>query len=69
MKVRIAMIGPHGERDYVESLLSGGCPVICGNNPKLAKEFHESGAFRIVDMLLKNWLSPHVAVETELVAE
>lgn len=65
---RIVMIGPHGERDYVEKLLDMGCPCICGSALEYAAVFHHDCAKRTATNLRENWLTPHVQVEIEPVA-
>lgn len=62
---RIVMVGPHGERDYVEKILDMGCPCICGNNPEYAATYHQECAERLATDLRDNWLSPHEKVEVE----
>lgn len=65
---RIVMIGPNGERDYVEKLLDQGCPCICGGASEYAGVFHYDCAKRTAENLRENWLTPHVRVEVEPVA-
>ncbi len=67
MRYRIVMIGPHGERDYVEKILDGGLPCVCGPDIEYAGVFLESCARNIEKNIRKNWLTPHVDVELELV--
>jgi len=59
------MIGPRGERDYVEKLLDGGLPCTGGSDKKNARLFDEQTGESTADMIKKNWLPPHVAVELE----
>lgn len=65
---RIVMIGPHGERDYVEKILDGGCPCICGAEKTFAALYHPFKAEMLAKSLRTNWLSPHVGVEVEPVS-
>ncbi len=67
MEYRIVMIGPHGERDYVEKILDGGLPCVGGADIEYAGLFPETCAKNIVKKIRKNWLNPHVAVEVEKV--
>jgi hypothetical protein len=68
MQYRIVKIGPQGQRDYVESIFEDdGCPLICGNEPLLAQAYELCCAKRIAENLKKNWLTPHVSVELELI--
>ena len=68
---RIVMIGPHGERDYVDHIFDGsdgypkGMPCVGGADPEYAGVFHMEDAVRVVADIRKKWLSPHVAVEIE----
>jgi len=59
------MVGPHGERDYVEKILELGFPCICGPFPEDAGIFPETCAKRIAANLRKNWMNPHESVELE----
>ena len=72
---RIVMIGPHGERDYVDHIFDGtdgypkGMPCVGGPDPAYAGVFHKDCAERAAATLRKKWLTPHVAVELELVPQ
>lgn len=66
MNYRIVMIGPHGERDYVEKILEEGLPCTGGDDVEYAGIFPETCAKRIAKNIEKNWLHPHVSVELEL---
>lgn len=71
VRYRIVMIGPHGERDYVEHIFDGtdgspkGMPCVGGSDPAYAGVFHKNCAERTAKALRKKWLPPHVAVELE----
>lgn len=73
MNYRIVMIGPHGERDYVERFFDGsdgypkGMPCVGGADIEYAGVFPETCAKNLQKSLRKNWLTPHVDVELELV--
>jgi hypothetical protein len=62
---RIIMIGPNGQRDYVEKILTGGCPCLCGNNPKFAGLYSDPQKDRIMGNLKDCWLHPHIDVISE----
>jgi hypothetical protein len=68
---RIVMIGPHGERDYVDHIFDGtdgspkGMPCIGGSDPDYAGAFPDTCANNIATNIRRNWLTPHVAVELE----
>lgn len=62
---RIVMIGPRGERDYLEKILDLGCPCTCGPFIEHAAVYPEACAKRIAANLGKHWLNPHVAVELD----
>lgn len=64
---RIVMIGPHGERDYVEKILVMGCPCTCGPFVEHAMVAPKTCVENIARRLRKSWLNPHVAVELEVV--
>lgn len=64
---RIILRGPHCEKDYLEKILSGGVPCICGDDVEYAGVFPEVCAKNIKKNIEKNWLHPHVAVELELI--
>ncbi len=74
MNYRIVMIGPHGERDYVDHIFDGsdgcpkGMPCVGGDAIEYAGVFPETCAKNIVRNIRKNWLSPHVSVDMEPVA-
>ena len=59
------MIGPDGQRDYVEMLLDDGCPVICGPDPAYAGHFPPICARNAAQMIRRHWLPPHIAIEFE----
>ena len=59
------MIGPHGERDYLEKILDYGCPCTCGSSIEYAMLIEESEARKIASYLEANWLYPNIAVEVE----
>lgn len=63
---RVIMIGPHGERDYLEKLLSRGCPCLAPEKEHAAIYFKQH-AEKIAADLRRNWLAIHVAVELEAV--
>ena len=67
MHCRIVMIGPHDERDYVESIFEDGMPLTGSNDIECAGIFPETCAKNIVDKIEKEWLYPHVRVEIEIV--
>lgn len=66
---RIVMVGPRGERDYLERILDNGVPCICGDDPAYAGVFHKDCAELVAAGLRRDWLFPHVAVELEPVAD
>lgn len=72
---RIVMIGPHGERDYVDHIFDGtdgypkGMPCVGGSDPGYAGVFHKECAERTAANLRKKWMAPHVAVELEPVTQ
>lgn len=62
----IIMIGHEGQRDYVEKILEGGCPCICGDAPEYAGVFHSECAEQTAEILRQVWLgSEHAAVKVE----
>lgn len=61
----LIMIGPHGERDYVEQILRGGCPCTCGDHPEDALIFTNKEAENWQRYFKHYWLSPHVDVVIE----
>lgn len=63
----VVLIGPHGERDYLEKLLEGGCPCVGGTCKDYAAIYCKPHAEKIAADLRRNWLNPHVAVELEAV--
>lgn len=66
MQYKIVMIGPEGQRDYVENIFEDdGCPMICGNEPDLAQPYPYACAIRIAKNIKKNWLNPWISVELE----
>lgn len=65
MEKHVILIGPHGERDYVEQILTGGCPCTCGNNPEYALSFKEEDAEVWRRYFKKHWLYPHTDVVVE----
>ena len=63
---RIIMIGAQGQRDYVEKILTGGCPCLCGPNPEYAGLYSDPARDRIVANLKRRWLDHlHVDVISE----
>ena len=72
---RIVMIGPHGERDYVDHIFDGtdgwpkGMPCVGGSDPEYGEVFDKDRAERIAANLRKRWMNPHVSVELELVCQ
>ncbi|HRF06302.1 hypothetical protein [Accumulibacter sp.] len=70
---RIVMIGPHGERDYVDHIFTGsdgypkGMPCLGGSDPADAGLFDKGCAESYAATLREKWLTPHVAVELEQV--
>jgi hypothetical protein len=59
------MIGPHGERDYLEKILDGGCPCTCGSSEEYAGQWDKSFADQLIRYLKHQWLSPHVDIISE----
>lgn len=52
----LIMIGPHGERDYIEEILQG-CPYTCGDHPEDALNFSNKEAENWQRFFKKHWLS------------
>lgn len=65
LRYRIIMIGPHGERDYLEKLLTDGCPCTCGASEKYAGQWEKPLADQLIRHLKHKWLSPHVDIISE----
>lgn len=65
MQYRIVMIGPHGERDYVEQMLEGGLPCVGGADKEYAGVYPSTCAKNLQKSIRKNWLNPHVDCELE----
>jgi len=62
---RIVMIGPHGERDYLERFDGIGIPINCGNSAEHAGIFSEKCAARAKRRLEIYWMAEGESVVIE----
>lgn len=67
-KFRIVLIGPDGERDYLEKISDGGIPIVGGDAVEFAGTYPKTCAKRMAETIRRHWLSPHVDIDLEEVA-